>query len=104
MSDQLSQTLLGANPLGLSEDASFATPLTLQTIVGRENVAAALRAYAETVDRSQFDLWLTGDEFQGGVFTATTEGQVAQMLAVASVDEAGLATRIHMYGRPWPYM
>jgi hypothetical protein len=104
MSDQLSQTLQGANPNGLRENVSLATPLTLQVIEGREPVAAALRAYAGTFDRSQFDLWLTGEEFQGGVFTATTDDQVAQMLAVASVDDSGLVTRIHMYGRPWPYM
>jgi hypothetical protein len=104
MSDQLSQTLQGANADGLSENVSFATPLTLRAIGGREAVAAALRAYAETFDHSQFDLSLTGEEFQGGVFTATTDGQVAQMLAVASLDDSGLVTRIHMYGRPWPYM
>jgi hypothetical protein len=104
MSDQLSRTLQGANPNGLSENVSFATPLRLRAIAGREPVAAALRAYADTFDRSQFDLRLAGEEFQGGVFTATTDGQVAQMLVVASVDDAGLVTRIHMYGRPWPYM
>jgi hypothetical protein len=104
MADQLAETLLGAAPETLSAEVSLATPLTLARITGREQVLAALNAYAQLVDRREFDLRLTGDALEGAAFSATTDGRTAQILLLASRDEAGLVSRIDMYGRPWPFM
>jgi hypothetical protein len=104
MPDQLLEALLGATPTALRQDVSLATPLTLERITGRDRVLSALTAYANLLDRPSFDLRVSGSELEGGVFSASTDGHLAQILALASRDEAGLVSRIDMYGRPWPYM
>jgi hypothetical protein len=104
MPDQLLEALLGAAPAALTQDVSLATPLTLERITGRDRVISALTAYANLFDERSFDLRIDGEELAGGVFSATCDGHLAQIFAVASRDEAGLVSRIDMYGRPWPYM
>jgi hypothetical protein len=103
MTDTLIRVLLGAEPLALRDDVTLATPLTLARITGRDQVAAALRAYADVLGAADADLRLTG-AMEGAVFTTTIDGHTAQMLALVTRDDAGLVSAIHLYGRPWPYM
>jgi hypothetical protein len=103
MTDTLTRVLLGAEPLALRDDVTLATPLTLARITGRDQVVAALRAYAGVLGTSDPDLRLTG-ALEGAVFTTTIDGHTAQMLALVTRDDAGLVSAIHLYGRPWPYM
>jgi hypothetical protein len=104
MAEELADTLMGRSPGALAEAVSFATPLVLQRIEGRDRVAAALAAYATTYDRNDFDLSVQGERLSGGAFSATIDGKIAQVLLVAERDESGEVSRIDGYGRPWPFM
>jgi hypothetical protein len=104
MPDTLIGALLGAEPLALRDDVTLATPLTLLRITGRDQVAAALRAYADVLGAAGPDLRLAGGGLEGAVFTASVDGHTAQVLALVARDAAGLVSAIHLYGRPWPYM
>ncbi len=104
MSDSLITALLGQDPRALTEDVSLATPLTSSRITGRDAVVAALGAYADMFGLTDADLRLNGEELEGATFTATVDGQTAQVAALVTHDTAGLIATIHMYGRPWPYM
>jgi hypothetical protein len=104
VSDQLIAAVTGANPALLREDVTLATPLTLPRIVGRDNVVAALRAYAGLFAPAAGDLHLSGDELEGAVLSATVDGHLAQIVALVSRDRDGLVASVDIYGRPWPYM
>jgi hypothetical protein len=104
MADTLIAALLGAQPSALHADVSLATPLTLSRITGRDQVTAALRAYAEALAVTDAELRLAGGGLDGAVFTADVDGHTAQVLALATRDAAGLVTAIDLYGRPWPYL
>jgi hypothetical protein len=104
MSDELIQALLGADAAALSDSVSLATPLTLARILGRDRVSSALAAYAGLLDERRPDLLLAGEELEGAVFSASSAGDTAQILALAGRDQAGLIDRIDVYGRPWPFM
>jgi hypothetical protein len=104
MSDTLIRALLGAEPSALRDDVTLATPLTLPRITGRDQVAAALRGYADVLGADDADLRLAGGGLEGAVFTTTIDGHTAQVLALVSRDAAGLVSAIDLYGRPWPYM
>ena len=104
MSDTLIRALLGAEPSALRDDVTLATPLTLPRIIGRDQVAAALRGYADVLGAADADLRLAGGGLEGAVFTTTIDGHTAQVLALVSRDAAGLISAIDLYGRPWPYM
>lgn len=103
MTDTLIRALLGTEPLALRDDVTLDTPLTLPRITGRDEVVAALRAYADVLGAADADLRLTGS-LEGAVFTTSIDGHTAQMLALVTRDAAGLVSAIHLYGRPWPYM
>jgi hypothetical protein len=104
MPDPLIGALLGTEPSALRDDVTLATPLTLARITGRDQVAAALRAYAGVLGATDADLRLNGGGLEGAVFTATIDGHTAQVLALVARDAAGLVSAIDLYGRPWPYM
>jgi hypothetical protein len=104
MVDELAEILMGASPDALAESVSFATPLVLERLEGRDRVAAALAAYADGYDRPAFDLRVQGEQLSGGAFSRTIDGNTAQVLLVAERDDAGLVNRIDGYGRPWPFM
>jgi hypothetical protein len=104
MSDPLIEALLGRDPKALTADVSLATPLTSSRITGRDNVVAALVAYADVLGATDADLRLTGDELEGAVFTTTVEGHTAQVAALVARDATGRIATIDIYGRPWPYM
>jgi hypothetical protein len=104
MPDALIRALLGTEPSALRDDVTLATPLTLPRVTGRDQVAAALRAYADVLGAADADLRLTGGGLEGAVFTTSVDGHTAQVLALVARDAAGLVSAIHLYGRPWPYM
>jgi hypothetical protein len=104
MPDTLIGALLGTEPSALRDDVTLDAPLTLPRITGRDQVAAALRAYADVLGAADADLRLTGGGLEGAVFTTSVDGHTAQVLALAARDAAGLVSSIHLYGRPWPYM
>jgi hypothetical protein len=104
MPDTLIRTLLGTEPSALRDDVTLATPLTLPRITGRDQVAAALRAYADVLGVADAELRLAGGGLEGAVFTTSVDGHTAQVLALVARDLAGLVSEIVLYGRPWPYM
>ena len=104
MSDLLIHAMLGKEPGALRPDVSLATPLTLPRIAGRDHVVNVLSAYADVLGATDADLRLHGEELEGAVFTTSIDGHTAQVLGLATHDEAGLIATIDMYGRPWPYM
>jgi hypothetical protein len=104
MSDRIVHALLGKEAGALRPDVSFASPLTLSRLVGRDQVVNALTAYAGVFGATDADLRLHGEELEGAVFTTTIDGHTAQVLAVVTHDNAGLIATVDMYGRPWPYM
>ena len=104
MTDPLIAALLGQNPQALREDVSLATPLTSSPIAGRDEVVAALGAYADVFGATDADLRLTGEELDGAVVTTTVDGHVAQLAALVTRDADEMIATIHLYGRPWPYM
>jgi hypothetical protein len=104
MPDTPIRALLGTDPSALRGDVTLATPLTLPVITGREQVAAALRAYADVLGAADADFRLAGGGLDGAVFTTSVDGHTAQVLALVTRDAAGLVTAIVLYGRPWPFM
>jgi hypothetical protein len=104
MSDPLIAALLGQAPTALAEDVSLATPLKASRIFGREAVSAALGTYRDVLATPEATARLKGYELDGVVFSASVDGETAEIVALADYDAAGLITAIDVYGRPWPYM
>jgi hypothetical protein len=104
MPNSLTAALLGRNPDALSPDVSFATPLMLARITGRDAVTAALDAYARALDVSEADASMHDAELEGAIFTGTLDGHTVQLLSIIGRDREGAISRIDTYGRPWPFM
>jgi hypothetical protein len=100
----LIDALLGRDPSALSADVSFAPPLTLARVTGRNPVNEALDAYARALGAGEADALLHDDRLEAAIFTGELDGHTAQVLAIAERDRHGMIARIDAYGRPWPYM
>lgn len=104
MSDPLNAALSGQAPAALAEDVSLATPLTAPRIAGRAATSAALRAYQKALAKGEATARLKGGGLEGVVYSASADGQTAELLALAGYDTTGLIATVDVYGRPWPYM
>ncbi|MFE6130049.1 hypothetical protein ACFQ6Q_17570 [Streptomyces sp. NPDC056437] len=104
MSDPLPAALLGQTPTALAEEVSLATPLKAPRISGRDAVSAALGTYRDLLAGPEVTVRLKGDAQNAVVYSGSIDGRSAEVVALATYDDAGLISAIDLYGRPWPFM
>jgi hypothetical protein len=102
--DLFSAPFLGGVSRTLSRHVSLATPFMVGRIAGRDRVAHALLACAETFGLEETGTRLYGDQLEGVAHFVRADGTTTQILTVSSCDQAGRVTSVDMYGRPWPQM